>query len=130
MRAITVSMVLDDPERVSALLEAGLAEHPDALGLLRIKAMLLLGEGNVDESIVAMQKYLTLAPTDPLAWATLARTLAMAGRQTEGDVAIQRALREAPESDLVRDEAVAYYVETGRSALADEIERGWTGQGR
>lgn len=120
--AIDRSMMTGDAERVHALIQSGLERTPGALALLQRRAVQLVQQGQIKESIEVMKQYLELAPRDALAWATLARTLALDGQRAEGDAAIGRALAVEPVVPAVLIEAIGYYMQTGRSGQARELE--------
>ncbi|MCH2134475.1 MAG: 4Fe-4S binding protein [Phycisphaerales bacterium] len=111
-----------DMERGRSLLQAGLAETPDALPLLQRESIMLLQSGQVDAGIAMMRRYVELAPRDGLAWATLGQALAINNQVTEGDAAMAEAVKVAPNSPPVLLEAIRYYRQTGRSALANELQ--------
>ena len=120
--AVDRALLKGDRARAHQLLADGLDAYPDVLSLLQRQAILLVQEGRTQESITVMRRYLELAPGDALAWATLARTLAIEDRRTEGDEAITKALSLAPTNRAVNVDAIRYYLETGRPGKARALE--------
>ena len=120
--ALDRALLNGDQARAHELIQSGLEEQPGALSLLQRQAILLLQEGKIKDSIKIMHRYLELAPGDALAWATLARTLVLDNRRTEGDDAIAKALSLAPTNRVVVMEAIGYYLETGRMSQARQLE--------
>lgn len=122
MLSIDYAFSMRDLDRVEDLIVAGYEVDPESLPLLQREAVLRLQQDDTETAVSIMHRYLEIADTDAMAWATLARMHSMRGDRASGDAAVEKALSLSPANPAVLIEAAGYYYETGRSAQARQLE--------
>ena len=96
MLSIDYAFSMRDLDRVEDLIVAGYEVDPESLPLLQREAVLRLQQDDTETAVSIMHRYLEIADTDAMAWATLARIHSMRDDRASGDAAVEKALSLSP----------------------------------
>jgi tetratricopeptide (TPR) repeat protein len=104
----------------SQALDQALKMEPDSAPVHYERGMLCTYLGQVGQAIQAFQRATELDPKHALAWVHLGNTLASRNNHVVGMAHIQKALKLAPRSSLVRLKAAMTFVQRGNLELTEK----------
>ncbi|MDE2347115.1 MAG: tetratricopeptide repeat protein, partial [Gammaproteobacteria bacterium] len=107
------------PAAALAVLDQGIGEYPDDMGLRYARASARVAAGQVDAALAELRAVLARRPQDPEALNAYGYTLADQSRQLDlARALIERALRQAPHDAAIRDSLAWVLFRQGRLAAA------------